>query len=754
LCLLTVILLVSLGVGPVNGIPTFYGGGLDNPETWDRILYLNATMFVSSGDFQHYPWEAEHIMMLADSGVRVNFRVDWWARFWNGERATNTSVVDFYYNRSRLGLLEEELDWVFGFLDMDKIWAVTLSEEGPGASYRYFRTPRQLRKYNESFHGETGFYLRLPGRMNRTEEMALETWLAEKNVWVFNHLYDYVKTRWPHLVVFQFIYLYPGAPSVWVGGCSLDELKADAYAGDLYFYDVYDNPFWLYEFIRQYKASYPDKEYHIWLWGEEPWAPEGLAGGYEHARRNAWIAYLAGADAVGWFNWHYEHGWMWDREDASGKKMVLYTNRLNSELEKLPAFKPEPRVLVVRDSLISYQLGLCSELGLFNEWDAVNQRDLARDEFDLSGYQLVVASEDSWLSEAVEKLNGYVEDGGNLILLGGFGWEQTNFYYNGSRTEFLVERGIRQESRWGDIQFTIEEPNPLNLTLSYQHLESTLLGLPRSQLTGSHHPIGEYSYIDGGEAITDVCPLVLYHNESNPGEGSTLYFGVPLSKSYPAPELEDVVETFLDETNYTRYIYRVVTRAYAANYVEMDGSLARLGEENMIITQSSTEGGHVLAGVTNFYEEPRSVTYTLNLNRFDWSPGSYYVYSLSEGQELGLYESDDFDLEVPLYLLPRETCLLLISETRVSPEIAVDTFPNIPADEDVEDFWPVKEIEETEPEPEPEPEPEKEQEVSPEPETETESWEIPAFPIASVIISLILITILYARKSRLQPVGK
>jgi len=728
----------------VAAIPTFYGGGLENTETWTRVPWLNATIFVSSGDFQHYPWEADHLMRLADMGVRINFRVDWWNRFWNGERAWNTSVIDFYYNATRLSLLEDELDLIFGHMDMEKIWAVTLSEEGPGASYRFFRTPQQRAKYNATYHAETGCWLSDPAHMNRAESQTYERWLNAKNTWLYNHLYDWVKGRWPHLQVYQFIFLYPGAPPVWVAGADLTGLKMDAYMGDLYFYEVYDNPLWLYEHIRQFKTSYPDEEYHIWLWGQEPWRKAGLQGGFEHARRNSWVAYLAGADAIGWFNWNYENGTAWDREDPMGKRLIAYTNRLNAELGKLPVFKPQPQVLVIRDNM-NYQLGLSCELGLFNEWDTVNQRTLVSEDTDLSRYRLVVAAEDSYMDGAVQKLNEYVAGGGSLILLTGFGWEQTNFYYNGSRTEFLCERGIRQEHVWGDVHIDVAEPNLLNVTLSYDHYGS-LLGIPASQLTENHRPIGEYTYIDSGNRI-DACPMVLYHNRSNPAEGSILYFGFQNSRSHPNPKYRDVVEAFLQETNYTRYVYRTVTRAYAANYLGLTGSLAKPGQENMVITQGEAGEGAVLAGVSNFNDEPMNVTYSLDLRRFQLEPGSYNVYLLDEGTYMGVIDSEGHTLTVPLTVPLQGTKLIWVSTYEAQQIETVNIFPSIPTEDDVQGFWPEKPEEETEPEPEPEAEPEQAQEQKPE-TPEEDTFRIRGFPYASIIVALTALTALFRRERR------
>jgi len=251
-------------------------------------------------------------------------------------------VVDLYYSASLLRLLEEYIDRQFSYLDPGKIWAVTLSEGEPGYSFRYFNTLEGWRKYNDTYHSETGFWLR-EGDLPAGESLVFNNWISEKWSLVFNHLYDYIKIRWPHILVFQSAEQWPGAPPVWIGGIDVSDVKADAFMGDLYYNEAYDNPFWLYEFVRQHKTSIPNKDYHIWLWGEEAWARGGLAGGFEYIRRNAWVAYLAGADAIGWFNWHNIHGNILDREDPLGKRLYEYTNRLNRNWRSYLHSSPGPR---------------------------------------------------------------------------------------------------------------------------------------------------------------------------------------------------------------------------------------------------------------------------------------------------------------------------------------------------------------------------------------------------------------------------
>ncbi|MDH5689343.1 MAG: PKD domain-containing protein, partial [Candidatus Bathyarchaeota archaeon] len=685
-------LIVTLFLLPVHnasGITMFYGGFFGSHGEWTKLIDTNAVIFWSQGDFQHRPWEVEDIHQLADHGVKINYRVYWWHAFHNGEIAWNTSVVDFYYNATLMKLLEEHIDWQLSQLNTDKIWAVTLSEEEPAGAFFHF-SGGKLQKYNDTYHSETGFWLR---EEDLYGEPVLSQWLSEKFVSVYNHLYDYIKSKWPHLLVFQFVHTpWPGATPVWVGGLDVSDLKGDAYMSDLYYYDIYDNPFWLYEFIRQAKCTYPE-EYHIHLWGEEPWPEGGATGGFEHIRRNAWAAYLAGVDAIGWFNWHYVYGHPWEREDTLGKRLLEYTNRLNKELAKLPPMKPRTQVLVIRDQMMSYQVGLCCDLGLFNEWDIVNQRTFAKEQIDLSRYKLIVVNEDRYYNEVVDKLNEYVKSGGNLIMLGGFGWDQTNIYDNAPRTsKFLIEEGVRQEHVWGNVSINILEPNPIGLNLQYSLLGTSMLAIAENTLTENHQPIGEFHLTDeNGKPIQiEYRPLVLYHNSSNPDEGSVLYWG--LVSGAPAsgiPDIQygDVVEAFLPEWNYTRFLYRNVTRAFAGNYLRLNGSLAASGTENMIITQSEIDEGVVLAGVSNYYPHTVQVNYTLDLHNFDLPAGEYWVHSLDENLTLGWFESQQSLLEIPLGIVADGTRLLLISQRQLEPSYSVNIFPDIPTPEEVEDLW-------------------------------------------------------------------
>jgi len=724
-CAFLALTLILASLAPHGySVTTFYGGAVDRPDYWRRLLDTDTAYFWSQGDFFHYPWEGENLMALEAEGMKINYRLYWWHSFFNGEIAWNTSVVDLYYNATLMRLLEEHIDTQLSHLDMGRVWAVTLSEEEPQGSFAHFWSPRSLERYNETFHRETGYWLRAGYTMNESEAVMVNRWLGEKTLSVFNHIHDYVKTRWPHVVVFQFMGLAPGAPAVYGGGLDLTDLKADAIMADLYYYDVYLNPFWLYEYVRHAKTTFMDKEYHIWLWGEEPWPEGGLAGGLEHIRRNAWIAYLAGADGVGWFNWHYVHGQLWERDDPLGKKTYLYTNRLNAEFSKLPVFKPRPQVLIIREDPVCFQLGLGVDTGMFNEWDTVNQRTLAKTDFDLSRYKLVVASEETYMDEVVDKLNGYVWSGGNLVLLGGFGWEQMNIHYNATRTSrFLMEEVVTQSHVWGDIDIDVSGPNPLGLDLHIRGRGTSLQVLDRGSLTASHHPIGEFTLKEGGvETPVNGCPLVLYHDAEIPGMGSILYWGVRASNADHDGVNADVVESFIDELNHTRYLYRAVARAYASNYLHMLGSVTKPGFENMIVTQAEIGDGVVMAGVSNYYDHAVKYNYTLELGRFQLAEGGYWVHSLDEDAAMGRFVSQGGILEVPLSVDPQGTKLLLISQEKPEPSYRVDVFPDVPSDDEVERLWERWDAGQA-----PETEPVKENEEQPVNETEAET-ETPPTP--------------------------
>lgn len=672
----------------VNAIPTFHSGGIATPGIWTRLKNSNTSIFWSQADFFHYPWEAEEMHQLADYGIKVNFRINWWDELWN-YFAPNSSFVDIYYNTTIRKHIEQFFDSEFSHLDLDKIWAVTLSEE-QSTLWTFQDDPwnrEAFQKHNETYHSETGYWLRWGGE-NETEHNVYRNWLNEKVIWVLNHFYDNVKSKWPHLQVFQFTYIPPFYEYL-----DISDLKLDAMMGDIYWAGGYYNQLNLYEIIRCYKTILQDKEYHLHLWGQEAWPEEvySFSGGFEQIRKDAWTAYLSGVDAVGWFTWHWLLGTMWEREDILGKRLFLYLNRLNHELEKLPVFKPRSKVLALGGwEIWMPELGMFSELGLFNEWDTIYSKAFVKSTIDLSQYDLIIANEKKYSDDVIAKLNEYVKSGGNLVLLGGFG-SQENIWGNGTRTtKFLMEDSVRTGWIQDHILANISEPNLLGLNLQYDGLEFISPGIEMSTLTDNHHPIGQFYRVDKDKTLTplDTHPLVLYHNSSNPTEGWTLYWGILRSITNYKPEYEDVVKPSFPEWNYTRFLYRNVSRAFACNFLQLNGSVAKRNEENMLITQSQIEGGGILAGVSNYYNESKNITYILDLKTFNLPSGSYWVHSLDQNVTLGWFKSTQNLVEIPITIEANGTRLLLLSQEQLTPSYSVDIFPDIPTPEDVKDLWP------------------------------------------------------------------
>ncbi|UCH57982.1 MAG: PKD domain-containing protein, partial [Candidatus Bathyarchaeota archaeon] len=472
--------------------------------------------------------------------------------------------------------------------------------------------------------------------------------------------------------------------------CAVYELKADAFMIDVYLAGRFvledgmwrlvspwmDNPWFLYEVIRRYKTMLPDKEFHVVLWGSCTWPWEGAFGGFEHVRRNAWVAYLAGADAVGWFTWDPEG-------DEMGNRLLMYTTRLNRELVKLPVVRPQPQVLAISGEYLTYpELGLFSDMGLFSEYDVVDQRFFAKTDMDLSKYELIVVAQWKYYDETVQKLNDYVVDGGNVAFLYGTGWSQYNVYGNETReTRFLVEGDAVQSGIGGHVGINITRPNALDLELDYDAMDFGGLMLRIEDASEDYHPIGGFYQVeeDGEIREIDGHPLVLYHDASNPGSGWVLYWGLGKASRTPGfswENREDVVDT--------NFLYREVCRAFALNFLNMSGSVSSRETENVLVTQSKLSDETVLAGLSNFNFEDRSITYSLDLGHFGLPDGEYWVHSLDENATMGLFESTASILDVPVHLPGNNaTKLLLISRERPEPPCSVEIFPGRPSAEDI-----------------------------------------------------------------------
>ncbi len=674
-------------VAVVQAIPTWQGG--QPGVRWYVLMGYNLTHLVTGTVLRQ---DVRALHQFAERGVKIGVGVGIWDAF------PSESVLDIYYNESCLRRLERLIDAVFEVepgdgpgVNPERVWSMTVGSEEPHWPAGYPGENPVFFRFNETYHTETGFWFKPFDDMNATERMVLVEWTNEKGNWVFNYMYDYVKAKWPHIVVFQSF--FPPQPMNF--GAVIFELKADALSIDAYLSGERDNPWLIYNTHRWYTTFAPDKEFHMVLWGQEadapPWLFEGELGGFEHIRRNAWVSYLAGPNGLAWFDWHPLYGNGWQRTDTMGKRLFLYVNRIANELHKLPLFRARPKVLVIGtdNEFTDPEVGWPVELGLFTEYDIMDHRYFAKEEVDLSQYELVIHGATLRREEFVEKLNDYVSAGGNLVFLGGIG-DRLNVYENATRETLIsIEKNSTEYWMGEHINISISLPNPLGLELEYDAGRFEGKKLKTLNLTGDYHPVGEFHRVlpDNSTIPVDGYPLLLYHNSSQPNSGWILYWG--MRKASEDAEYDTQTQT---DMALVRYLMHEVIQSYALNFLNMNGSVSTPDTEQMLITQSMVEEGTILAALSNFMVDSwdeymsvdKDVNYTLDLEQFDLPDGEYWVHSVDKNQSLGSFTSDNALLEIPVHVAANDTRLLLISQDRPQPNYTINIFPPVPTPEEVE----------------------------------------------------------------------
>ena len=689
----------------VIAVDVGYGGPAPSTENADL---MNSVTIWAPGGPRMSTQDIERLYQLADRGVKIIYSIIWW----NEPGTSGYNALDMYYNETFRSQVMQIIDYNFDGkvpdfypsnvdlswdgLDPSKLWAVTLGDEEPGC-YRdtnyHDALSEDIARFSEIYYSETGYQLKPLIQMNRTEETVFYEWFREKNVWAYNYIYVYIKSKWPNLLVFQYTFMEP----VW-GVTEIVptyELKADGYMIDCYY--AYEDPWLLYETVRRYKATFPDKPFFIILWGtiwdfyNEPGDKLYYKiGSFEDIRREAWLAYLAGSDGIFWFNWApqnksgYDWRWGYERIDVFGKQIIGYTNRLNRELMKLPVFKPRPQVLALGDGVQTGQaMPNFADIGLFSEFDAINERALAKTDLDLSKYKIIVCINNRYHDETVQKLNEFVANGGNLVFLGGFG-SQKNYYDNSTRDfVFPLEKDTAQVELEGHVRINVTRPNLLNLELNFDgcFFKSSVI---RLNATGDdYHPIGDFFLIENGNAteITDF-PLLLYHNASNPNSGWVLYWGASAASQVPGATWENY--NYENQTDLW-YLYQVVFRAFA-KFLNVSNSISIANNENILATQSIFDSNSLLVGISNIdFHKNCSFNYSFNLSPFGFSPGSYYLYSLDTNETLGGITSDGGILSFPVEVISNGTRLFLVSKTSTPPNFSVNIYPPNPTEEEVSD---------------------------------------------------------------------
>jgi hypothetical protein len=676
----------------------------------DAVLQSNFSIRSYAGRFTEEI--SKNIDLLSNNGYKINYGELWWGNpedpfdpdfgnpielFYNETyRNQVEAIFDYNFNGTQLSFQDPQYDWSHYGVNPDSLWSVTLSDEEPSWTRWteiYTELSPEIAKYSDIYQSETGFELKPLFEMNMTEYSVAVEWINAKSVWTFNHLHDYVKANWPHLLVFQYMTMVP----VWGLAdelCAPYELRADGYVMDCY--TSHSFPWILYETTRRYKTAFRDKPFLLDIWGTI-WdflneAGDGLyyqEGSFEQIRRESWLSYLSGVDILGWFDWGPEnndsYNWKWgqERTDKFGRKIMAYVDTLAGELSELPVFKPMPEVMVIGNG---YQTGDAmtnvAEVGLFTEYDLMNQRCFSMTDVDLSDYSLVLLTDIPVYDETISKLNEYVKNGGNLILLGGIRNPDELL----TSELFPIEENTSESIlNTGHTRINITTPNLISLNLEYEGQFHITSALHIENITEDFYPIGDFYLVDesGNTSKMDDYPLVLYHDLSNPQSGWILYWGALHSST-----VEGTTNENYDSENQIDlwFLYKQVVRSFA-DFLNITNSISSNETEEMLITQGIVEKGTLLTGIQNFKNEEREFTYSLDLSKFDYPDGDYWIHSLDENSSMGQHTSTGQILRFNVQVPPNGTRLLLISTEKPSPDYAIEIFPNIPEVSDLpEDY--------------------------------------------------------------------
>jgi hypothetical protein len=666
-------------------LEVFYGTQRNyDSQKWDRIVDSNFSLFwARSFEFEH---DVSILNELIDKGIKVNYRLNWWDLI----EFHRKSVVDFYIDTTSLVEISQFVDDELNEVNTEKLWAVTLSEGEPWRSFGGFGNEENWNKYQEVYQEETGFLLK--SNRNATEERVLNEWMGQKMVWFFNYLYDYIKNKWPHIKVFQVIELTPGVPNLGIDDYDQSGLKSDRFMGQV-FASIYSeqpmHPFWTYNYVRTRKSTNPNLNYQHWVTTDDMWVEfedETSHPDYEQilevVAEQTWLAFLGGSESIG-----YDVGGLLDRNDAVAKMQFLYLDRLNTELEKLNPFKPKPKVLLIQQ-YTHFRSGGIVELGLFNEWDTVNQYRFSSRGFDLSNYDLIIVDEERFLDSTVTKLNSYVKSGGNLIVTGSF--RDDNIFENGTRIKFLFEEGVDKYWSWDNMKYQLQKPNLLNTEINLERTGFESMIIQNNSLSVHHQLIGDlYSKDENGTYVKfDGSPLLFYQNKGNPVEGWIFFNGIERisSEHLDLFDWNDPID-WQETISMQRFIDRSFLEQFEASLVSSSQT------EEMIISPAKLSNDTILLGLISHDSAPQTIFYNLDLQKFGFQSGKYFIGSpdgtIDQQQSIGL------SLPITITINPQEALLLTIS-TSNEQQLDINMKPDYPNLEDIEGMWPVQEpLEET-----------------------------------------------------------
>ncbi len=167
-------------------------------------------------------------------------------------------------------------------------------------------------------------------------------------------------------------------------------------------------------------------------------------------------------------------------------------------------------------------------LKLFTDYDRVNQRCFATNHIDLTNYSLVMLTDVWYYNSTVTKINQYVANGGNLLLLGGI--RSSDEPLDESK-KFQIEHGVNATEFGGHGCFNTSDSYLLGLNLTFTRPYYWSYALRNDSLTSDYTPIGNFYLVDDDSSYTKMedYPLLLFHDTSAPSLISLL---LPSSPSF------------------------------------------------------------------------------------------------------------------------------------------------------------------------------------------------------------------------------
>ena len=185
-------------------------------------------------------------------------------------------------------------------------------------------------------------------------------------------------------------------------------------------------------------------------------------------------------------------------------------------------------------------------------------------------------------------------------------------------------------------------PNMLDLEFSYVDDSFQSETFKVEQNPDYFYPLGRY-YLNGVE-YTDGYPSFLY--QENPVHGWIFYNGyVRYEHTHEQAML----------------IWNTFFRAFALNLLDKPEYISTEEQKGALITPSLIGEEKLLVGMVN-NGVAKSFSYTLTLDRFGLSDGTYYVYLWENMESYGQFTSSQGELSFSVDLLADDVKLFVVSK--------------------------------------------------------------------------------------------